>query len=36
VAIAAELPDEELGSATVNFALASTRHETQYSRLYRS
>ena len=36
VAVAAELPDEELGSAAVNFALASARHETQYSRLYRS
>jgi len=36
VAIAAELPDDELGSAAMNFALASARHETQYSRLYRS
>jgi urease accessory protein UreF len=36
VAVAAELPEEELGSAAVNFALASARHETQYSRLYRS
>jgi len=36
VAIAAELPDDELGSAAVSFALASARHETQYSRLYRS
>jgi urease accessory protein len=36
VAIAAELPDDRLGSAAVNFALVSARHETQYSRLYRS
>lgn len=36
VAIANELPDDQLGSAAVNFALASARHETQYSRLYRS
>lgn len=36
VAIAAELPDEQLGSAAVGLALASARHETQYSRLYRS
>jgi urease accessory protein len=36
VAIAAELPDDEIGSAAVNFALVSVRHETQYSRQYRS
>ena len=36
VAVAASLGDGDLGSATVNFALASARHETQYSRLYRS
>ena len=36
VAVAAELPDHDLGSAAVNFALASARHEMQYSRLYRS
>ena len=36
VAIAAELDDDALGSAAVGFALASARHETQYSRLYRS
>jgi urease accessory protein len=36
VATASELPDEQLGSAAIGFALASARHETQYSRLYRS
>jgi urease accessory protein len=36
VATAAELPDEEIGSAAVSLALTSARHETQYSRLYRS
>ncbi len=36
VAIAVELKDDELGAAAVNFALVSARHETQYSRLYRS
>jgi len=36
LALAAELPDEQIGSATVGLALASARHETQYSRLYRS
>ncbi len=34
--VASELKDDELGSATVAFALTSARHETQYSRLYRS
>ncbi len=36
IAVASELEDDELGSAAVAFALASARHETQYSRLYRS
>ncbi len=36
VAVADELTDDELGSAVVSFALCSARHETQYSRLYRS
>ena len=33
---ASQLADDELGSAAVRFALTCTRHETQYSRLYRS
>ncbi len=33
---AAALSDDELGSAAVGFALVCARHETQYSRLYRS
>jgi urease accessory protein len=36
VARAAALDDDALGSAPVQFALISARHETQYSRLYRS
>jgi urease accessory protein len=36
VAEAAALSDEELGSAPLRYALTSARHETQYSRLYRS
>jgi len=36
VATAAALPDDELGSASVALALYSARHETQYSRLFRS
>ena len=36
IAVASQLKDDELGSAAVAFALASARHETQYSRLYRS
>jgi urease accessory protein len=36
VATAASLGDDELGSATVQYALTSARHETQYSRLFRS
>jgi urease accessory protein len=36
VAIAVDLPDVQIGSAAANLALASARHETQYSRLYRS
>jgi urease accessory protein len=33
---AALLRDDALGSAAVNYAINSARHETQYSRLYRS
>lgn len=33
---AARLQDDELGSAALGYALASARHETQYSRLFRS
>ena len=33
---AAQLPDDHLGSAALGLALASARHETQYSRLFRS
>jgi urease accessory protein len=36
VAIAAALRDEELGTAAVGFALTSARHETMYSRIFRS
>jgi urease accessory protein len=36
VAQAAALDDAELGSAPLQFALTSARHETQYSRIYRS
>ncbi len=36
VALANELMDDEFGSAAINFAVVSARHETQYSRLYRS
>jgi len=36
ITVASELKDDEFGSAAVAFALASARHETQYSRLYRS
>lgn len=36
VRVAASLPDDELGAAAVGFALASARHESQYSRLFRS
>lgn len=36
VATAGRLGDDELGSAGLGLALASARHETQYSRLYRS
>jgi urease accessory protein len=36
VSIAATLADDEIGSAAVRHAVASARHETQYSRLYRS
>lgn len=33
---ATALRDEELGSAAIGFAIACARHETQYSRLFRS
>lgn len=33
---AAALTDDELGTAAIGFALQSARHETQYSRLFRS
>lgn len=36
VAESGALGGDELGSAAVRFALTSARHETQYSRLYRS
>lgn len=36
VQTAAALGDDDLGSAAIGFALACARHETQYSRLYRS
>lgn len=36
VQTAATLDDDALGSATTQFALVCMRHETQYSRLYRS
>ena len=36
VAVAATLSDDKIGSAPVRYALASARHEMQYSRLYRS
>lgn len=36
VELAAALPDDELGTAAIGFALHSARHETQYSRLFRS
>lgn len=36
VRVAASLTDDELGTAAVGFALASARHESQYSRLFRS
>lgn len=36
VRIATTLRDEELGTAAVGFALCSARHESLYSRLYRS
>jgi len=36
VTAATALGDDELGSAAMGFALACARHETQYSRLYRS
>jgi urease accessory protein len=36
VEIAGRLADDELGTAAIGFALQSARHETQYSRLFRS
>jgi urease accessory protein len=36
VARALTLPDEELGASAPRLAIASARHETQYSRLFRS
>lgn len=36
VAGATALGDQALGTAAIRFALTSARHETQYSRLYRS
>jgi urease accessory protein len=36
VEIAGALADDELGTAAIGFALHSARHETQYSRLFRS
>ncbi len=36
VATATSVGDDELGSVTVQYALISARHETQYSRLFRS
>lgn len=36
VTAAAALGDDEIGSAAVRFAITSARHESQYSRLYRS
>ncbi len=36
VEIASALTDDRLGSAAIGFAVVSVRHETQYSRLFRS
>jgi urease accessory protein len=36
VEMAAALTDDRLGSASISFAVISARHETQYSRLFRS
>jgi urease accessory protein len=36
VQVAGALPDADLGTAAVGFALCCARHETLYSRLYRS
>ena len=33
---AVALGDDDMGTATVGLALLSARHETQYSRLFRS
>jgi urease accessory protein len=36
IATAVSLPDAEIGISAMGLALASTRHETQYTRLFRS
>lgn len=36
IRVAATLPDDELGTGAVGFALCSAHHESQYSRLFRS
>jgi len=36
ITLAAELPDGDIGSSTPAQAIASSRHETQYTRLFRS
>ncbi len=36
VALGLALPDDEIGAAAPGLAIASARHETQYSRLFRS
>lgn len=36
ISTAEKLSDDELGGASIQFALTSARHELQYSRLYRS
>ena len=36
VQTASTLPDAELGTAAVGFALCSAQHESLYSRLFRS
>jgi urease accessory protein UreF len=36
VSTAAQLRDDELGSAPVAFAITSAQHELQYSRIFRS
>jgi urease accessory protein len=36
VSAALEMTDDTLGSSTLGIAMMSSRHETQYSRLFRS